>query len=210
MKKILITGSTGLLGLKLTPYLKKRFQVVEMRNRLNDIEGMRPYFKDAEFVLHLAALKEDGPSCDEFYKVNVEGTANIAKLCLEYGVKMIHFSTTAITHQDFYGITKLMAEKEVEKYIAYRYEIFRPGLQAVTLRFPSIYTGNKRLTLYYSIHRLLKDTERIILKHDFSKYKIYELRSKFHWLLYLKKKIRFKRGIIGQLEDEHMKSHPIK
>src|SRR5690606_6624892 len=65
------------------------------------------------------------------YQVNVVGARNIAKACQEYDVKLIHISTDfvfdglkntpyketdMVNPQGVYGVTKLDAEIEVQKY----------------------------------------------------------------------------------------------
>lgn len=92
----------------------------------------------APFVLHLAAFtdvtaafKQNEQTNDLCYKVNVLGTKNIARICKKLNKYLIHISTDYVfdgknpTKEGFsekdlpnpiewYGKTKLMAEKEVQ------------------------------------------------------------------------------------------------
>lgn len=64
---------------------------------LTDIAALRSLIQDIDEVYHCAALISFDPNDDNaLLKTNVEGTANLVNLCLEYGVKKLcHVSSIA-------------------------------------------------------------------------------------------------------------------
>ena len=106
--RILITGATGLLGKKMMAVLPqlgfevlgtasraagkiKKMDITDSREVMEVISGYRP-----DAVIHAAAITkvdwcEDNK--DETFKVNVEGTRNVADACMKAGAKMVFIST---------------------------------------------------------------------------------------------------------------------
>lgn len=57
---------------------------------INDIPAMEKAFKGVDFVYHCAAMVSFEPDkFDVLKKINIEGTANIVNLCLDFKVKKI-------------------------------------------------------------------------------------------------------------------------
>ena len=133
---MLITGGSGALGIE----LKKIFtsSLVPDHNSL-DITKKKDvfdYFKNHEIdtVIHAAALTKIRP-CEEnkelAWKTNVEGTKNLVDAVLElnHDVQFIYISTACVFDghigmykessipypENFYSLTKLVAEHEVNK-----------------------------------------------------------------------------------------------
>ncbi len=195
---ILITGAKGFVGSSLLSFLtKKGYDVAGIDEEITDIEKLRPYFKNAEFVVHLAAKLHDGQTEKrpyDFFQVNVVGTMNVVKLCIEYGCKLIN--TSSITTKTDYGISKVLSEEMVRSYAKYQ------GLLAVTIRPCVIYDekGGARypyISKHYPLGKLVEDIENIIIRHDFKKYKVYKiggLGQKLYSekIVLLKKKIKLK------------------
>ncbi len=96
--KILIVGGSGLLGsalLKLDPSLTapshKEFEI-------NDFNMMKDYLSNRKFdTLLLAAAFTSPPEVDKnpikAMRTNIGGTANVAELCNELGLKLVYIST---------------------------------------------------------------------------------------------------------------------
>ncbi len=173
---ILITGAKGFIGSSLLSFLGERGYAVEgIDEDILDIEKLRPHFKNAEFVVHLAArLKPEQTEKrpHDFFTVNTVGTMNVVKLCVEYGCKLIN--TSSITTKTEYGISKALAEKMVQLYVKYQ------GLRAVTIRPCVIYdeSGGARypyISKHYPLGKLVRDIEHIIAHDDFKKYKVYNI-----------------------------------
>jgi len=119
MKKILITGGTGFIGLHLVEALtRKGFAcrcLVRDNSKIAHLEKFNPEFvygditdkssirgiaEGVETVYHLAALGHVSAISDEAYdnfvRVNVGGTANLIEECRKHAVdRFIHFSSTA-------------------------------------------------------------------------------------------------------------------
>lgn len=156
MTKILITGADGFLGNKIFEDFSRDYEVygtsrniesekifpMNLRNPLelkSLIEKLQP-----SILIHTAALV-DVDKCerdkDLAYEVNYKATEEIAKLCGEFGIKMIYFSTDYIFSGNelsysvnskpnpinYYGETKLMGEEAVKKFVE-DYVIIRPTI----------------------------------------------------------------------------------
>jgi dTDP-4-dehydrorhamnose reductase len=152
MKRILVTGANGLLGQKLIYRMKWMNNVyciatAKGENRLLDQEGydyfdgditdhkkMREIIFNAkpDVIIHGAAMtnvdacETEKESCK---KINIDAVENLAKICDEKNIHLVHVSTDFIMDGEegpydenakpnplsYYGWSKLEAEKIVEK-----------------------------------------------------------------------------------------------
>lgn len=99
---ILVTGSNGQLGYDVVRELKNRkidcIGSVRSDFDLTDYEDTEKYILKIkpECIIHCAAYTNVNKAEDEkelCYKVNVDGTENIAKVCSKLNAKMIYIST---------------------------------------------------------------------------------------------------------------------
>ena len=105
--KILGTGLTGLVGSRVVELLGDKYQFENISRSVGiDVENKDAVLSkiktsDAQIVLHLAA-KTDVDGCEkdkvlgqsgEAWKINVEGTRNIADACSQTNKKLIYIST---------------------------------------------------------------------------------------------------------------------
>lgn len=105
--KILGTGLTGLVGSRIVELLKDKYEFenlsrssgVDIADRNQVLEKIKN--SDAQIVLHLAG-KADVDGCEkdkilgrdgEAWKINVEGTRNVAEACQATNKKIIYVST---------------------------------------------------------------------------------------------------------------------
>jgi dTDP-4-dehydrorhamnose reductase len=134
--KILMTGSDGLVGTNILPFLQKRFEVISVLEKDWDItdspkgsDVMRQVKPD--ILLNLAAVTNvDGceDNAEAAYRVNGEGPGALASLCAAFAARLVHFSTDYVfdgmkdkpyTERDVtnplsvYGKSKLLGEKNV-------------------------------------------------------------------------------------------------
>lgn len=137
------TGLSGLVGSKFTQMFADHydFQNLDLSSGVDitDLSTVQNAISqtDAEVVIHFAAFtdvskahQEQGDKSGVVYKVNVEGTKNVAQATKEAGKHLIHISTAYVfdgekegmyveTDQrnpiEWYGQTKAWAEEEVEK-----------------------------------------------------------------------------------------------
>jgi UDP-glucose 4-epimerase len=125
--KLLITGSNGFVGSYFINNYKNKYDIKTFSFLKNDINSLD--CKDINVVFHLSALVHQmgGASADEYEKVNVTQTLELAKKAKESGVKQFVFMSTVKvygeetsnkysenTHcspEDDYGKSKLKAEK---------------------------------------------------------------------------------------------------
>lgn len=145
MKKIVVTGSSGLLGSIITQLVKNDFIVVPIhfRERLfsdsiklditnkSEVFGLLQKLKP-DILIHVAA-ETNVDRCEReknyAWKTNVEGTRNLAEICGKNNAKMVFISTDYVFDGEkglykekdepnpinYYGLTKLKGEEELEK-----------------------------------------------------------------------------------------------
>ncbi|MBX5327188.1 MAG: dTDP-4-dehydrorhamnose reductase [Candidatus Bathyarchaeia archaeon] len=146
MEKIIITGASGLLGSKLVETTKRFYEVTpthsgaplftnSIRMDVTDFNQVSEVFNriQPEFVVHTAAMTNvDRCETDKknAWKINVQGTENVAKMCAKYAAKLVYVSTDyvfdgekglyseddATAPINYYGLTKLEGENKVKQY----------------------------------------------------------------------------------------------
>ena len=105
--QIIGIGLDGLVGSRIQELLSHEFDFVSLKQS-DGIDITNPStiavikeYEDSDFVMHLAA-KSDVDGCEKdkelgeagsAWKINVDGTKNIAEICKETGKKIIYFST---------------------------------------------------------------------------------------------------------------------
>ena len=101
--KVLGTGLTGLVGSRIAELLKDRYEFEYSDVDITDKEKIKSKINSSntQIVLHLAA-KTDVDGCEkdkalgvegEAWKINVEGTRNVADACSNANKKLIYIST---------------------------------------------------------------------------------------------------------------------
>jgi dTDP-4-dehydrorhamnose reductase len=149
-KRIILTGSNGLLGQKIVNLLagRDKVELVATSRGVNRHTMRQGYaYEDADItqeilweelfseykpteLIHTAAMtqvdlcEDDRALCDQ---INVDSTRMLARLCKEYGTRMIHISTDFIFNGEngpyketdkpdpvnYYGLSKLKAEEAI-------------------------------------------------------------------------------------------------
>ena len=100
-KKILFTGSNGRFGkvFKKTHVGKEYDYPTSKDLDITDIKSVERYFKKnkTDLIIHCAALSRPMTIHDENIQksidMNIIGTSNIVKICSEFNIKLIYFST---------------------------------------------------------------------------------------------------------------------
>jgi len=133
--KILITGSTGLLGLTLMTLLSNSgYEVFGFEGDISKSESFKKYEgRKYDWIIHTAAVT-DVASCEKNQEhcgaVNVEGTKSIVDLASLCDSRLIYISTASVFSGEegdykesdvpkpvnFYNISKRLGEEEVLKY----------------------------------------------------------------------------------------------
>ncbi len=131
MKKLLITGSSGFVGKYFIKKYKDNYEIKTFSFLKDDINSLD--CSDVDVVFHLSALVHQmgGASCEEYERVNVTQTLQLAKKAKESGVKQFVFMSTVKVYgeetesvytedsicspEDEYGKSKLKAEVELLK-----------------------------------------------------------------------------------------------
>lgn len=142
MTKVLLTGSTGFLGKCINNYLSQSNKIITI-SRSNadintDLSKETKRLPDVDLVVHCAGKAHYVPKTEidnqEFFEVNVKGTENLLKsleLCSSLPQYFVFISSVSVygreegveiteehplLAKDPYGISKIKAEKLVEKW----------------------------------------------------------------------------------------------
>lgn len=127
MKKLLITGSNGFVGSYFIDNYRNKYDIKTFSFLKDDINSLD--CKGIDIVFHLSALVHQmgGASAEEYQKINVTQTLQLANKAKESGVKHFVFMSTVKVYgeetlnkysentycnpEDDYGKSKLKAEK---------------------------------------------------------------------------------------------------
>ena len=132
MKRVLITGISGLIGGVLKEELTKNYEIFGLDRipsedsnltaaDISDYQSILPAFKDIDTVIHLAANLNVEASWEEVLPSNIIGTYNVFHAARQASVKHIIFaSTNRVTH----GYEK---DEPYSSIVAGKYEGLKPG-----------------------------------------------------------------------------------
>ena len=189
--KVLVTGGTGFVGKTLLSVLVKErhdIKVLVMESEdtsclpeqvttcigdLTDFESLKEAVQDVEVVIHLAAYFDFyAKNKDLMYRVNVDGTRELMKLCAEADVKRFIYcsstetigpvgsppadETTELRPQFDYSKTKIAAEESVRKITE------ETGLPHIIIR-PTGIMGEGDLYTAYELINALNNEEVSVL-----------------------------------------------
>ena len=142
MKRVLITGANSFVGINVEKWLKASTDGAEQLFLVDTVDTMNETWKKADFsnydvVFHVAGIAHVDPKPEMaplYYKVNRDLAIEIATWAKEHGVKQfIYMSSKIVFHaskslkgdvvnkttipkpNDFYGDSKLQAEKGLNK-----------------------------------------------------------------------------------------------
>ncbi len=133
MKKIVVIGSTGMLGYAVTEYFtRKNYEVVPIGRKEFDIakepvDNLKKFINNAEAVINCAGVIKPriaANTIEDVLKINSIFPRNLAELCNKYNVKCFHITTDCVytgnkgrydendffDAEDIYGITKNAGE----------------------------------------------------------------------------------------------------
>ncbi len=110
MKKVLITGMSGLIGGLLRAHLEELggYELMALNRRpvdgatsyqadIADLDAIKPAFADQDVVVHLAAYAQSSAPWDEILSANLIGTRNVFEAARLAGVKRVVFASSGST-----------------------------------------------------------------------------------------------------------------
>ena len=195
-KTILITGGTGSLGIELTKYLLKNFNIKKLilfsrdeqkhfrlekefddkriRFLIGDIRDFRRItmaLKEVDYVIHAAAqkhvhLSEYNPQ--ECVNTNIFGTQNVIEACIKENVKKCVLISTdkSVNPINLYGATKLVAEKII---LSGNHLSGKNGTIFSVVRYGNVLGSNGSVLPFFS--NLNKEKKKIpITHHDMTRF----------------------------------------
>lgn len=136
MKTILVTGKDGFFASRFIEYYKDKYNIIgfnhsdlDITNEEQTVSIISKYKPD--YLVHAAAISDTG-TCErnpeKSFEVNVKGSINVAKACLNAKTKLIYLSSDQIYNgndeagpyneksfkpNNVYGKHKIEAEKEI-------------------------------------------------------------------------------------------------
>lgn len=122
-KKMLVTGASGFLGSRIVSFYQEKYEVYAPTHREMDItdrDSVKSVFErfQPDYAVHCAAVSDIG-ACAEApelsWKINVDGSRNLAEISARYGTKCILSSSDQV----YLGSTAQEPHRE--------YEALRPG-----------------------------------------------------------------------------------
>jgi len=135
--KLLLTGSNGFIGNYFLDKYSDKYDILKFSFLNDDFQSLHPkgtsHVSDMDVVIHLSALVHQmgGASADEYERVNVTQTLELAKKAKKSGVGQFVFMSTVKVYgeettekyteeftckpEDEYGKSKLKAEAELIK-----------------------------------------------------------------------------------------------
>lgn len=106
--KIFLTGSSGYIGRELVKFLNSRYQIVEYDlvngQDIFDYDKLKKSMQGCDIVIHLAAIRgpDESKTFLDYFKINCQGTLNIAQAATENGVKRIIYASST----GYYGLER--------------------------------------------------------------------------------------------------------
>lgn len=162
-REMLLTGGSGRLGQELQALLPGMLAPGSSELDITDPGSVRAALRQyrPRLVIHAAAYTDVGGAERErgaCWRVNVEGTRNVARACREAGVKLLHVSTDYVFSGEtggyreddtpgpvtnFYSLSKLVAEEAARQAGALLIvrTSFRPREFQYPVAFSDVYTS---------------------------------------------------------------------
>ena len=158
IKKVLITGATGRIGVDLAPRMSEAFEVYSGVRRevkdlpnptpclIGDFDSVKAACKGMDAVIHLAGQSWDADIYEKMIPDNITGCYNVFEAALQTGVKRVIFASTnhtvgnyleegrtidedaPVRPDTFYGVTKVYGEA------LGRFYAERKGLSVISAR----------------------------------------------------------------------------
>ena len=108
MKRVLVTGMSGLIGSAVRTGLEGKYELSALnrsavegvewyQSDITDLGAIEPAFKGIDIVVHLAAIASATASWEEILNHNVTGTYNVFEAARQAGVKRVVYASSGAT-----------------------------------------------------------------------------------------------------------------
>ena len=108
MRKVLITGMSGLIGGAVRKQLEGKYELSALNRRrlegvecyqadISELDAILPAFEEKDVVVHLAASWRGDPPWEDHLRYNVIGTFNVFEASRRAGVKRIIYASSGAT-----------------------------------------------------------------------------------------------------------------
>jgi UDP-2-acetamido-2,6-beta-L-arabino-hexul-4-ose reductase len=118
MRKILVTGSNGFLGLNLVTHLKERSDVVVLEFASGgSLQSLADLVSEADAIFHFAG-KNRANNSDDFIDINVGLTREVCKFIgnSKRSIPLIFSSSSQAELDNPYGVSKFLAEQLLKEF----------------------------------------------------------------------------------------------
>ena len=172
--KIIVTGGAGFIGSNLVDELVRlKHRVIVIDNlstgRLENLKHLKKkitfirgdiskkskgvnFFKNSDWVFHLAAIGDIVPSIEKptkYFKSNVEGTLNVLEAARKYKIKKLLYAASS----SCYGIPKKYPTKENEKIdTRYPYALTKNLGEQLVLHWNKVYKLNVISMRFFNVY----------------------------------------------------------
>ena len=122
--KILLTGHVGYLGTQFLGRYGSDYEIIGYDltegNDILDYQNLTQKMQGCDQVVHLAAIPKpvEGRSFDDYFRINVTGTHNIARAAEELGVKRIIYASSTTVYGIEQGIPFAIPIKESQPIVS--------------------------------------------------------------------------------------------
>jgi nucleoside-diphosphate-sugar epimerase len=183
MKKVLVLGSNGSVGKRVSDLLEKKgYIVVRSTDDIRNKSSMKHGFFKTDIVINCAGQVKTTDVEVDYYSSNILGVINIAELCLENDCPLVHISS--IETKGAYGTSKRVSEILLQDYFVAK------GLKLLTLKLCVIMEEDTRdrqrhKIAWCRVDDLADDIERIVRTHPFNNYELRNYKEMYEELINL-------------------------
>lgn len=162
--KIFLTGYLGYLGQQFLQRYGKDYEIVgydlKDGDDILDYDNLKQKMQGCQQVVHLAAIPKpvEGRSFEDYFKINVEGTRNIARAAEELGVERIIYASSTTVYGIEAGIPFSIPIKEDQPIVAQYITANQLSCRDVDLSYHVSKVMAEQIMAWYGLNKKLQTT----------------------------------------------------